>query len=153
MNDYNIKRDIEQFCGKIDEVINKSIVIMEILVVDNGITNILGTFTSDEIVSQIKILNNSVTLDINYDDPRNEEYIGLVELMKLYEIIKNDKNIKVINTIFLVENNDSSEEQIMFIDPIFVEKCSNTAGRPINGFRLAYNFDNVIHQKIEDPYL
>lgn len=156
MNETNnqIKYNIEQFCGKINEETSRSLFTLQMFFINKntGETEPFANFASSKLFSQVKILDNFIVLDINYTNPLDEEYNDLIGLMEIYDLFKSSE-VEVINIISLVENKDLSESQLMFLNPVFFAKHANTTGRPINGFRLSYNFDSVLYQNDIDTEL
>lgn len=157
MDNQEIKNAISQFCGKNDENTSKSIMTMQIYAIDKNKSmdeaKLIATFATSKLFSEVKILNSYITLTLNYENPYDEEYNKLISLMDIYNLLKGEKNIETVQIITLVEDKELSENQLLFINPIYNIKNSNIVGRPINGFRMAYNFEDVLLQNATDESL
>lgn len=153
-NIQNTKEVLNKFIGK-ENNINKSIIVLRTYSVNshNEEISALSEFATLNPVVKINLLNDNIMLDINFSNILDNDFKSLIYHMDIYNALCSQTVEAIFNTITIVRNDDSLDEQITFANPKFYEKCSNTAGRPVNGLRLLYEYDNVAYQIVTDDML
>lgn len=145
-NKYNFKEIIDKFSNKNENDESNSIIVIENKSIDEANNNYsdLSLFSIFEPIVKIKLLNENILLDINFENHSAEGIETLVNNMDLYNELCKQTQYPILNVISLISN-DEDKQQLKFINPKFFDKCSDKTGRTINGVRLVYDIDNVMY--------